>query len=118
MGRQRTKNDRKAPYNLFVAPESDLETAQANYDKQKFLVDSSFAAASSLAACERALSTAKAAYESQRLAYASVKAQSAAAGVVAEILVEVGDLVSPSSSIAYVVDTDPMLLVAPTRTSR
>lgn len=38
--------------------------------------------------------------------------RSPSAGVVAEVLVGVGDLVSPTTSIAYVVDTDPMLLVA------
>jgi multidrug resistance efflux pump len=38
--------------------------------------------------------------------------RSPSAGVVAEVLVGVGDLVSPTTTVAYVVDTDPMLLIA------
>lgn len=61
---------------------------------------------------EAALAQARATELQDRLIYDSATIRSPVAGVVAEIPVNLGDLVSPTTSIMTVVDPDPMLLEA------
>jgi multidrug efflux pump subunit AcrA (membrane-fusion protein) len=136
----------------LVAAEAALAEAQATldaqtegYDSTKALADKGLASRNALSEKERALNTAKAAYEAARLSLANVKAQSATAdmqaqeaavatadynrqiakivldsvvirsphaGTVAEVLVSAGDIVNTNTAVAYVVVSDPMLLVA------
>jgi HlyD family secretion protein len=65
-----------------------------------------------IAAQESALTQADNDRQMARIVLDSAMIRSPIAGVVAEVLVNVGDLVSPSSSIATVVDPDPMWLQA------
>ena len=61
---------------------------------------------------EAALAQARATELQDRLIFDSATIRSPVAGVVAEIPVNLGDLVSPSTSIMTVVDPDPMILEA------
>ncbi len=61
---------------------------------------------------QSAVSTAQSALEIAQLIYDSITVRSPAAGVVAEIAVNVGDLISPSTALMTVIDPDPMWLQA------
>ncbi len=61
---------------------------------------------------QSAVSSAQSALQIAQLIYDSITIRSPAAGVVAEVLVNVGDLVSPSTALMTVIDPDPMWLQA------
>jgi HlyD family secretion protein len=61
---------------------------------------------------QSAVSSAQSALQTAQLIYDSITIRSPAAGVVAEIAVNVGDLISPSTALMTVIDPDPMWLQA------
>jgi HlyD family secretion protein len=103
-----------ASKNSLAEYERALANAKAAYEAQKLSYENVKAqsATSSVKAQEAAVATADYNRKMAKLVLESTVIRAPSAGTVAEILVGVGDLVSPTTSIAYLVDTASMKLVA------
>jgi multidrug efflux pump subunit AcrA (membrane-fusion protein) len=92
--------------------ERQLSSAKAAYESQALSYQNvkGQSGEADIQALESALATADYDLQMAKLVLDSTIVRSPVAGTVAEILVSVGDLVGPSTSIASVADTDPMVL--------
>jgi HlyD family secretion protein len=100
--------------NQLADAERQLAAARAREQSSRLALESARTQSveDQVASQEAALTTADSDRQMARIVLDSTIIRSPMAGVVAEVLVNVGDLVSPSSSIATVVDPDPMWLQA------
>ena len=102
-----------AKNNLNVA-ERSLSAARASYDSAQLSYDNAGAqnADADVQSQQSAVSSAQSALQKAQLIYDSITIRSPLAGMVAEISVNVGDLISPSTALMTVVNADPMWLLA------
>jgi multidrug efflux pump subunit AcrA (membrane-fusion protein) len=103
-----------APKAQLADAERQRDLAQARYDSAVLDAENVKEGPTSdlIQAQESALAQADNALQKARLIMGSTTILSPAAGVIAEILVKVGDLVGPSTAIVTVVDNDTMVLQA------
>jgi HlyD family secretion protein len=94
--------------------ERALSSAQASYNSAQLSFENVKAqsADADIQAQQSAVSSAQSALQKAQLVYDSITIRSPAAGIVAEIVVNVGDLISPSTALMTVVDANPMWLQA------
>jgi HlyD family secretion protein len=118
---QDSYDNTKALYDQNLASKSSLtdadralQAAKANYTSAQLNFENVQAQSgdADLAAQQAAVVSAQNALQTAQLVYDSITIRSPAAGVVAEITVNVGDLISPSTALMTVVDSNPMDLLA------
>jgi HlyD family secretion protein len=103
-----------ASRNQLADAERQLDSARASYDASRLSFENTKAQSQEdvISAQEAVVAQADYAMQMAKLILDSTVIRSPMAGMVAEVLVNVGDLVSPSTAIATVVDPDPMWLQA------
>jgi multidrug efflux pump subunit AcrA (membrane-fusion protein) len=103
-----------ASRNQLSDAERQLASAQASYDASRLSYQNTKAQSQEdvISAQEAVVAQADYAMQMAKLILDSTVIRSPMTGMVAEVLVNVGDLVSPSTAIATVVDPDPMWLQA------
>ena len=103
-----------ASRNQLSDAERQLASAKASYDASRLSFENTKAQSQEDVISAQEAAVAQADYDMQmaKLILDSAVIRSPMAGVVAEVLVNVGDLVSPSTAIATVVNPDPMWLQA------
>jgi HlyD family secretion protein len=94
--------------------ERALQAAKASYTSSRLSWENVKAqnTDADIQAQRAAVASAQSALEKTQLIYDSITIRSPVAGVVAEIAVNVGDLISPSTALMTVIDPDPMWLQA------
>jgi multidrug efflux pump subunit AcrA (membrane-fusion protein) len=103
-----------ASRNQLADAERQLASAKASYDASRLSFENTRAQSQEdvISAQEAVVAQADYAMQMAKLILDSTVIRSPMAGMVAEVLVNVGDLVSPSTAVATVVDPDPMWLQA------
>jgi HlyD family secretion protein len=103
-----------ASRNQLADAERQLDSARASYDASRLSFENTKAQSQEdvISAQEAVVAQADYAMQMAKLILDSTVIRSPMAGMVAEVLVNVGDLVSPSTAVATVVDPDPMWLQA------
>jgi multidrug efflux pump subunit AcrA (membrane-fusion protein) len=103
-----------ASRNQLADAERQLASAKASYDASRLSYENTKAQSQEdvISAQEAVVAQADYAMQMAKLILDSTVIRSPMAGMVAEVLVNVGDLVSPSTAVATVVDPDPMWLQA------
>lgn len=103
-----------ASRNQLSDAERQLASAQASYDASRLSYQNTKAQSQQDVISAQDAAVAQADYDMQmaKLILDSAVIRSPMAGMVAEVLVNVGDLVSPSTAVATVVNPDPMWLQA------
>jgi HlyD family secretion protein len=94
--------------------ERALQAAKASYNSAQLTYENVKAqnTDADVQAQKAAVASAQSALQKAQLIYDSITIRSPVAGVVAEIAVNVGDLISPSTALMTVIDPDPMWLQA------
>jgi multidrug efflux pump subunit AcrA (membrane-fusion protein) len=103
-----------AAKNELTTAERALSNAKLSYTSAELSYENTKAqnTDADIAAQQSTVASAQSAYEKAQLVYDSSVIRSPAAGIVADIPVNVGDLISPSTALMTVVDPNPMWLVA------
>jgi multidrug efflux pump subunit AcrA (membrane-fusion protein) len=102
-----SQDELTAAQSQLSAATSGLETAQLQYDDTV-----AGATEDSLRSQEAAVAQAENTYLKARLALEAAQIRSPVTGTVVEVLVSVGDIVSPTTAVLTVADLDPMILQA------
>jgi len=101
------KNDLTVVEGALTAAKIGYTSAELSYENTKAQNTDA-----DIQAQQAAVATAQSALETAQLTFDSINIRSPVAGVVAEIVVNVGDLISPSTALMTVIDPDPMWLQA------
>ena len=118
---QENYDSTKSLYDKNLAARKDLsdadralQAAKASYTSSRLSYENVKAqnTDADVQAQRAAVASAQSALEKSQLIYDSITIRSPVAGVVAEIVVNVGDLISPSTALMTVIDPDPMWLQA------
>jgi len=103
-----------ASKNTLTDADRALQVAKVGYASAKLSYQNTLAQDpdADIQAQQSAVSSAQSDFQKTQLIYDSAIIRSPAAGMVAEISVNVGDLISPTTALMTVVDPDPMWLLA------